>query len=114
MAAWLTGYLCGRKEMPEITFTLKIRAGKNDKGAAVAAFVRVHPNTTADPLSPDYVPADPPRQPKDGLNDREWMKRWTRRQLNEAINEGLRLKDLEDNYTPPVKDPDIVEEETPA
>ena len=89
--------------MPDITFTLKIRAAKNDKGAAVKAFVRVHPNTTADPLSPDYV--------EGGLTDRKWMQRWTRKQLNEAINEGIGLLDQEANYTPPAKDPDIVEED---
>ena len=92
--------------MPEITFTLKIRAPKNQNGEAVDAFVRVHPNTTADPLSPDYV--------EGGLTDRKWMQRWTRRQLNDAINEGKRLLDFENNYTPPARDPDIVEEERSA
>ena len=100
--------------MTEITINLRIKAGKNDKNRAVKAFVRVHPNRTADPNSIDFVPPDPPRRPDPGVNDREWMKRWLRKQLNTTINQGLQLLDREQNYTPPPVEDDIVEEEARA
>lgn len=55
---------------------------------AVAQFVVVYPNNTADPVSDDHVPH--PTDPEDpgGISDQEWMKKRTRQWLRETIHAG--------------------------
>lgn len=89
--------------MAAIPINLTIPANKNLNDEAELAFVKVFPNTTADPASPDFV--DPPG-PSVGLTDAEWVAERTRQWLNDIINTGKRRVFDEGA---PADDPDIVE-----
>lgn len=94
--------------MAAIPINLTIPANKNLDDEALNAFLLVHPNETANPASRFFVPANPPSQPEDGVDDEEWMKIWTQGQLNDTINVGIE-RGFQIENQPPAFDPDIVE-----
>ena len=94
--------------MAAIPINLTIPANKNLADKALLGFLEIHPNLTADPTSPTYLPPNPPSRPNPGMDDEDWMEQWTRDVLNAEINRGETAIFTRENPTPPT-DPDIVE-----
>jgi hypothetical protein len=90
--------------MAAIPINLTVAANKNVNDEAINGFIRIYPNLTADPTSPDFVPGV--GQAPDGISDEEWMEERTRQWLNDIINVG---QGQEFDDTRPPADPDIVE-----
>lgn len=92
--------------MAAIPINLTIQANKNINDEALNGFLRIYPNNTADPTSPDFVPPNPPSRPDPGMDDEDWVEERTRQWLNDIINVG---QGQEFDDTRPPADPDIVE-----
>lgn len=90
--------------MAAIPINLTVSANKNVNDEALLGFLRIYPNTTDDPTSPDFVPGQ--GGSPDGISDEEWMEERTRQWLNDIINVG---QGQEFDDTRPPADPDIVE-----
>jgi hypothetical protein len=90
--------------MAAIPINLTVSANKNVNDEAINGFLRIYPNNTADPTSPDFVPGV--GQSPDGISDDAWMEERTRQWLNDIINVG---QGQEFDDTRPPADPDIVE-----
>ena len=75
---------------------------------AVAKFIEVYPNNTADPAHEDHVPH--PTDPEDpgGISDQEWLQKRTRRWLRDTINVG---GERQHDATRPLPDDDVVGED---
>lgn len=92
--------------MAAIPINLTVSANKNVNDEALNGFLRIYPNNTADPTSPDYVPPGPPGPPVAGMSDEDWMEERTRQWLNDIINVG---QGQQFDDTRPDPDPEIVE-----
>ena len=66
----------------------RIRIPDAKLAVAVAQFVEVYPNNTADPAHEDYVPNPTDPTARGGISDDEWMKKRTRRWLRDIIQAG--------------------------
>ena len=75
---------------------------------AVAKFLAVYPNNTADPAHKDHVPH--PTDPEDpgGITDIEWLQKRTRQWLRDTINVG---GEQQHAATRPLPDDDVVGED---
>lgn len=75
---------------------------------AVAKFVAVYPNNTADPAHEDHVPH--PTDPTDpgGITDVQWLQKRTRQWLRDTINVG---GERQHEAKRPLPDDDVVGED---
>ena len=75
---------------------------------AVAKFVAVYPNNTADPAHRDYIPHPTDPEEVGGISDEDWLQKRTRQWLRDTINVG---GERQHDATRPLPDDDVVGED---